>query len=317
MSTRSQQSEDFKFFMSSGKELGLSGRELRDWVQERMEATQAEKQAQERREAAGQEREVERREREAERQAQEKREEAEREERDKQPPWREGPYRLQSPSAGGLGELGGRPPDYRKGARNNPERWRRRWRGQVKEANQTWADWAYQSKCAPCQMVRVRGVMTLNEAIEQIKIEHFLLYTLWPRHARRREGPRRWWNADASPTPGILITPRAPAAQKLLHPPSFRVPLRRRMGNHRSPLCAVSLRRTEQCQSLSVQTDENTTTLLLAPVPMSVPELVTPACKSTPPPPAIPSLSPPAADSSPSHDSARLLGPMNSANCAG
>ncbi|XP_066980964.1 uncharacterized protein [Macrobrachium rosenbergii] len=66
----------------------------------------------------------------------------------------------------------------------------------------------------------------------------------------------------------------------------------------------VPLRRTEQCQSPSVQTDETTTTSPPAPVPMSVPELVTPASKSTPPPPAVPSLSPPAADSSASHDSA-------------
>ncbi|XP_066947103.1 inner centromere protein A-like [Macrobrachium rosenbergii] len=94
--TRSQQSEDFKFFMSSGKERGPSGRELRDWVQERMDVIQAERQAQERREAERQEREAERQEREAERQeqeaarreqeaerqAQERREEAERQERE-------------------------------------------------------------------------------------------------------------------------------------------------------------------------------------------------------------------------------------------
>ncbi|XP_066947070.1 octapeptide-repeat protein T2-like [Macrobrachium rosenbergii] len=130
MSTRSQQSEDFKFFMSSGEGTGLSGREPRDWVQERMDAIQAERQAQERQveaerqaqerqeKASRQEQEKQkdrngggreagsagrngrtqrRQEREAERLAQEKREEAEREERDKQ-----------RPSAGGAGKLGGR-----------------------------------------------------------------------------------------------------------------------------------------------------------------------------------------------------------------
>ncbi|XP_066978979.1 uncharacterized protein [Macrobrachium rosenbergii] len=81
MSARSQQSEDLRFFMSSRKELGLSRKELKDWVQERMDAIKVEREAE--REAARLEKEPEREVARLEREALEKREEAEKVENEK------------------------------------------------------------------------------------------------------------------------------------------------------------------------------------------------------------------------------------------
>ncbi|XP_066966040.1 uncharacterized protein [Macrobrachium rosenbergii] len=41
--SRTQQNEDFKFYMSSGKDMGLSGQALREWVQERINDAKVER----------------------------------------------------------------------------------------------------------------------------------------------------------------------------------------------------------------------------------------------------------------------------------
>ncbi|XP_066981419.1 MAPK-interacting and spindle-stabilizing protein-like [Macrobrachium rosenbergii] len=83
-----------------------------------------------------------------------------------------------------------------------------------------------------------------------------------PSKPRQFRGPNSPNNPpDPSPVPGTASEP-VPRSQPDL--PS---------GEPRqsTPL-PVPLGRTEQCQSLSVQTDETTTTSLPAPVPMPVPE---------------------------------------------
>ncbi|XP_066972396.1 uncharacterized protein [Macrobrachium rosenbergii] len=241
--TRAQQNEDFKFYMSAGKDMGLSGQDLRAWVQERVDDAKAER-ARER-----EEREREREERERERIAQEQREERDRiaqekrEEREWEDRERQRAHELQMlerqpatppPPAAGMSALsqahsfmpkwtesepevwleraervleccdlslvltkflGGKalvayhalPADDRgnweavrqavtKAYEITPERWRRRWREQPREAGQTWSDWAYHSERALTKWLDSEGATNTAEVLERFKFEHFLRY---------------------------------------------------------------------------------------------------------------------------------------------